>query len=147
MFSSHCFAVPIPSDLKALQKEVLTNASALNEVITSTKAFLEENRSKLTPDQIASIESKLEEAKSKDKLINQRAEESRKDLEKVVTTAIKQESEKVRVQSVKQCNSNIAELNVNILYLLSICHFRQQLLSDLKKVRTKLKDSWTGYPT
>ncbi|XP_062286760.1 dystonin [Scomber scombrus] len=79
---------------QALQKDVLTNASALNEVITSTKKFLEENRSKLTPDQIAIIESKLEEAKSKAKLINQRAEESRKDLEKVVTTAIKQESEK-----------------------------------------------------
>ncbi|XP_035848620.1 dystonin isoform X25 [Sander lucioperca] len=79
---------------QALQKDVLTNASALNEVITSTKKFLEENRSKLMPDQIAVIESKLEEAKSKAKLINQRAEESRKDLEKVVTTAIKQESEK-----------------------------------------------------
>ncbi|XP_042357965.1 dystonin isoform X19 [Plectropomus leopardus] len=79
---------------QALQKDVLTNASALNEVITSTKKFLEENRSKLTPDQIAIIEGKLEEAKSKAKLINQRAEESRKDLEKVVTTAIKQESEK-----------------------------------------------------
>ncbi|XP_075334129.1 dystonin isoform X3 [Odontesthes bonariensis] len=79
---------------QALQKDVLTNASALNEVITSTKTFLEENRSKLTPDQIAMIESKLEEAKSKATLINQRAEESRKDLEKVVTTAIKQESEK-----------------------------------------------------
>ncbi|XP_072247219.1 dystonin isoform X1 [Leuresthes tenuis] len=79
---------------QALQKDVLTNASALNEVITSTKKFLEENRSKLTPDQIAMIESKLEEAKSKATLINQRAEESRKDLEKVVTTAIKQESEK-----------------------------------------------------
>ncbi|KAM7385703.1 hypothetical protein PAMP_001765 [Pampus punctatissimus] len=79
---------------QALQKDVLTNASALNEVITSTKKFLEENRSKLTPEQTAIIESKLEEAKSKAKLINQRAEESRKDLEKVVTTAIKQESEK-----------------------------------------------------
>ncbi|XP_070772625.1 dystonin [Enoplosus armatus] len=79
---------------QALQKDVLTNASALNEVITSTKKFLEENRSKLTPDQITIIESKLEEAKSKAKLINQRAEDSRKDLEKVVTTAIKQESEK-----------------------------------------------------
>uniref|UniRef100_A0A673BG74 Dystonin n=1 Tax=Sphaeramia orbicularis TaxID=375764 RepID=A0A673BG74_9TELE len=90
------------SDLKALQKDVLTNASALNEVITSTKKFLEENRSKLMPDQIAIIESKLEEAKSKAKLINQRAEESRKDLEKVVTTAIKQESEKVRAAAVEQ---------------------------------------------
>ncbi|XP_017268354.1 dystonin isoform X5 [Kryptolebias marmoratus] len=79
---------------QALQKDVLTNASALNEVISSTKRFLEENRSKLTPDQIAMIENKLEEAKSKATLINQRAEESRKDLEKVVTTAIKQESEK-----------------------------------------------------
>lgn len=80
---------------KALQKDVLTNASALNEVISSTKRFLEENRSKLTPDQITVLESKLDEAKSKAKLIDQRAEESRKDLEKVVTTAIKQESEKV----------------------------------------------------
>ncbi|XP_029305110.1 LOW QUALITY PROTEIN: dystonin [Cottoperca gobio] len=79
---------------QALQKDVLTNASALNEVISSTKKFLEENRSKLTPDQIVTVESKLEEAKSKATLINQRAEESRKDLEKVVTTAIKQESEK-----------------------------------------------------
>ncbi|XP_041644812.1 dystonin isoform X11 [Cheilinus undulatus] len=79
---------------QALQKDVLTNASALNEVINSTKKFLEENRNKLTPDEIASIENKLEEAKSKAKIINQRAEESRKDLEKVVTTAIKQESEK-----------------------------------------------------
>ena len=85
------------SHIKALQKDVLTNASALNEVISSTKKFLEENRNKLTPDQIASIEGKLDEAKSKAKLINQRAEESRKDLEKVVTTAIKQESEKVRL--------------------------------------------------
>ncbi|XP_026164653.1 dystonin isoform X3 [Mastacembelus armatus] len=79
---------------QALQKDVLTNASALNEVITSTKKFLEDNRGKLMPDQVAIIEEKLEEAKSKAKLINQRAEESRKDLEKVVTTAIKQESEK-----------------------------------------------------
>uniref|UniRef100_A0A4W6G7E5 Dystonin n=1 Tax=Lates calcarifer TaxID=8187 RepID=A0A4W6G7E5_LATCA len=87
---------------QALQKDVLTNASALNEVITSTKKFLEENRNKLTPDQITVIERKLEEAKSKAKLINQRAEESRKDLEKVVTTAIKQESEKVRAAAVEQ---------------------------------------------
>uniref|UniRef100_A0A8C7UVT7 Dystonin n=1 Tax=Oncorhynchus mykiss TaxID=8022 RepID=A0A8C7UVT7_ONCMY len=79
----------------ALQKDILTNGSALNEVISSSKKFLDENRSKLNPDQIIAIESKLEDAKSKVKLINQRAEESRKDLEKSVTTAIKQETEKV----------------------------------------------------
>ncbi|XP_061645426.1 dystonin isoform X26 [Phyllopteryx taeniolatus] len=79
---------------QALQKHVLTNASALNEVITGTKRFLEENQGKLTVNQIADLETKLEEATSKAKLIQKQAEESRKDLEKVVTTAIKQESEK-----------------------------------------------------
>lgn len=80
---------------QALQKDIQTNARALNEVISSSKKFLEENRSKLTPEQIADIEDKLEEAKSKANMLNEKAEESRKDLEKVVTTAIKQETEKV----------------------------------------------------
>nr|XP_061794508.1 dystonin-like [Nerophis lumbriciformis] len=79
---------------QALQKDVLTNATALNEVISSTKKFLEENQGKLSADQIADIETKLEEANGKAKLIQKQAEESRKDLEKVVTTAIKHESEK-----------------------------------------------------
>ncbi|KAL7384249.1 hypothetical protein ABVT39_026968 [Epinephelus coioides] len=111
---------------QALQKDVLTNASALNEVISSTKKFLDDNRSKLMPDQIAVIESKLEEAKSKAKLINQRAEESRKDLEKVVTTAIKQESEKAaaverleesknKIEGLLDWISNIGNENEKIL--------------------------------
>uniref|UniRef100_A0AAV2JPZ4 Dystonin n=1 Tax=Knipowitschia caucasica TaxID=637954 RepID=A0AAV2JPZ4_KNICA len=79
---------------QALQKDVMTNASALNEVVSSTKKYLEENRSKLSPAQVAEIENKLEDATSKSKVINQRVEDSRKDLEKVVTSAIKQESEK-----------------------------------------------------
>ncbi|XP_045578876.1 dystonin isoform X29 [Salmo salar] len=87
----------VQKEHQALQKDILTNGSALNEVISSTKTFLDENRSKLNPDQIAAIESKLEDAKSKVKLINQRAEESRKDVEKSVTTAIKQETEKEAV--------------------------------------------------
>ncbi|XP_017164339.1 dystonin isoform X15 [Poecilia reticulata] len=96
---------------QALQKDVLTNASALNEVIISTKKFLEENRSKLTPDKIAKIERKLEEAKSKAELMNERAEESRKDLEKVVTTAIKQESEKAAaVERLEESKSKIEGL-------------------------------------
>ncbi|KAL0964650.1 hypothetical protein UPYG_G00327030 [Umbra pygmaea] len=85
----------VQQEHQALQKDVLINAGAWNEVIGSTKKFLDENRSKLTPDQIAAIESKLEDAKSKAKHINQRVEESRNVLEKSVTAAIKQETEKV----------------------------------------------------
>uniref|UniRef100_A0A8C7LIW4 Dystonin n=1 Tax=Oncorhynchus kisutch TaxID=8019 RepID=A0A8C7LIW4_ONCKI len=93
------------------QKDILTNGSALNEVISSSKKFLDENRSKLTPDQIIAIESKLEDAKSKVKLINQRAEESRKDLEKSVTTAIKQETEKeAAVEQLEESKNKIEGL-------------------------------------
>ncbi|XP_078788476.1 dystonin isoform X41 [Oryzias latipes] len=94
---------------QALQKDVLTNASALNEVISSSKKYLEENRNKMTPDQIAIIESKLEEAKSKASLINQQAEESKKDLEKIVTTTIKQESEKAAAVERLEENKNKIE--------------------------------------
>ncbi|XP_058879934.1 dystonin-like isoform X20 [Acipenser ruthenus] len=80
---------------QALQRDVQAGDSALTEVVRCTKKFLEENRGKLQPEQIAMIENKLEEANSKSKLINQRAEESRKDLDKAMTTAIKQETEKV----------------------------------------------------
>lgn len=80
---------------QALQKDIQANVKALNEVISSTKKFLEENRSKLTPEQVAAIERKIEEVKSKANMLNQRAEETRKELEKVVTTVIEQEKEKV----------------------------------------------------
>ncbi|XP_036402094.1 LOW QUALITY PROTEIN: dystonin [Megalops cyprinoides] len=96
---------------QALQKDVQANASALAEVVSSTKKFLEENRSKLKPEQIAAIESQLEDAKSKSKLLSQRAEDSRKDLEKVVTTAIKQETEKVAaVEQLEESKNKIEGL-------------------------------------
>ncbi|XP_055745835.1 dystonin-like isoform X6 [Salvelinus fontinalis] len=101
----------VQQEHQALQKDILTNGSALNEVISSTKKFLDENRSTLTPDQIIAIESKLEDAESKVKLINQRAEESRKDLEKSVTTAIKQETEKeAAVEQLEESKNKIEGL-------------------------------------
>lgn len=67
--------------------------------MSSTKTFLEENRNKLSPEQISALENKLEELKSKANMLNQTAEESRKDLDKVLTSAIKQETEKVGEQN------------------------------------------------
>lgn len=84
-----------PLFYQALQKDIQANINALNEVISSTKKFLDENRSKLTPEQVAAIELKLEEVKSKANMLNQRAEEARTELEKVMTTVLKQETEKV----------------------------------------------------
>ncbi len=150
---------------QALQKDLQANASALNEVISSTKKFLEENRSKLTPEQISALENKLEELKSKANMLNQKAEESRKDLEKVLTSAIKQETEKVRGEkhfhthySTKRfqkielshflhCISFVLALNV-CLYTFFIIFFkpkqfsplyRRQLLNNLKRAKLRLR--------
>ncbi|KAF4105424.1 hypothetical protein G5714_013086 [Onychostoma macrolepis] len=96
---------------QALQKDLQANASALNEVISSTKKFLEENRSKLTPEQVSALENKLEELKSKANMLNQKAEESRKDLEKVLTSAIKQETEKeAAVEQLEESKTKIEGL-------------------------------------
>ncbi|KAK1791418.1 hypothetical protein P4O66_013425, partial [Electrophorus voltai] len=96
---------------QALQKDIQANVSALNEVISGTKKFLEENLCKLTPEQIVAIELKLEEAKSKANMLNERAEETRKDLEKVVTTAIRQETEKVAaVEQLEESKNKIEVL-------------------------------------
>ncbi|MGH0143205.1 UNVERIFIED_CONTAM: hypothetical protein FKN15_078200 [Acipenser sinensis] len=96
---------------QALQRDVQAGDSALTEVVRCTKKFLEENRGKLQPEQIAMIENKLEEANSKSKLINQRAEESRKDLDKAMTTAIKQETEKVAaVEQLEESKNKIEGL-------------------------------------
>lgn len=84
-----------PSFNQALQKDIQANVSAFNEVIRSTKKFLDENRSKLPPQEVDAVELKLEEVKGKANMLNQRAEETRKEMEKVVTTVIKQETEKV----------------------------------------------------
>ncbi|MBN3308874.1 DYST protein, partial [Amia calva] len=95
---------------QALQRDVQAGESALSEVVRSTKTFLDENRDKLQPEKIAVIESKLEEAKSKSKLLNQRAEESRKHLDKAMTTAIKQETEKVvAVEKLEESKNKIED--------------------------------------
>ncbi|KAJ8359996.1 hypothetical protein SKAU_G00165210 [Synaphobranchus kaupii] len=96
---------------QALQKDVQANANALTEVLSSTRRFLEENRSKLQPEQVAAIESQLEEAKAKARLLSQRAEDSGKELEKVLTTAIKQETEKVAaVEQLEESKNKIEGL-------------------------------------
>lgn len=127
-----------PLFYQALQKDIQANVSAFNEVMSSTKKFLEENRSKLTPEQVAAIEHKLEEVKSKANMLNQRAEETRKELEKVVTSFIKQETEKVGrlpllfvsaliITSVPCCTYSVKNVSL----------FRLQLKNNLRRPKTK----------
>ncbi|XP_045861345.1 dystonin isoform X4 [Meles meles] len=83
------------SKQEELQKDMRGSAQALAEIVKNTEKFLKENGEKLSREDKALIEQKLSEAKFKCEQLNLKAEQSKKELDKVVTTAIKEETEKV----------------------------------------------------
>ncbi|XP_051853144.1 dystonin isoform X1 [Antechinus flavipes] len=94
-----------------LQKEMQKSAQALTEKVNNTEKFLMENGEKLSQEDKALIEQKLREAKMKCEQLNQKAEQSRKELDKAVTTAIKQETEKVAaVAQLEESKNKIEDL-------------------------------------
>lgn len=80
---------------KEIQKDMRTSAQTLAEIVKNTENFLKENGEKLSQEDKTILEQKLNEAKTKCLLLSQKAEESKKELDKAMTTAIKQETEKV----------------------------------------------------
>ncbi|XP_030044696.1 dystonin-like [Microcaecilia unicolor] len=94
-----------------LQKDMQAGASELSEIVKNTERFLRENREKLSPEDRAMMEQKINEAKIKFELLSKRAEESKRELEKAVTTAIKQETEKVAaVEQLEESKNKIESL-------------------------------------
>ncbi|XP_062838420.1 dystonin isoform X10 [Anolis carolinensis] len=92
-----------------LQKTMQANTQALAEIVKNTEMFLKENGEKLLQEDKISLEKKLNEAKTKCLLLSQKAEESRKELDKAVTTAIKQETEKVAAREQLEESKNTIE--------------------------------------
>nr|XP_048701192.1 dystonin isoform X12 [Caretta caretta] len=94
-----------------LQKDMLASAQALAEIVKNTEMFLKENGGKLSQEDKTILEQKLNEAKTKCLLLSQKAEESKKVLDKAVTTAIKQETEKVAaIEQLEESKNTIENL-------------------------------------
>ncbi|XP_023556891.1 dystonin isoform X6 [Octodon degus] len=104
------------SEQEELQKDMQRSAQALAEIVKNTENFLKESGEKLSEDDKALIEQKLSEAKIKCEQLNLKAEQSKKELDKVVKTAIKEETEKVA--AVKQLEESKIKIE-NLLDWLS----------------------------
>lgn len=74
------------------------STQALAEIVRNTEIFLKESGEELSQEDRALIEQKLNEAKIKCEQLNLKAEQSKKELDKAVTSAIQEEAEKVLVQ-------------------------------------------------
>nr|XP_009940643.1 PREDICTED: dystonin [Opisthocomus hoazin] len=94
-----------------IQKDMRMSAQALAEVVKNTETFLKENGEKLSREDKTILEQKLNEAKTKCLLLSQKAEESKKELDKAMTTAIKQETEKVAaIEQLEESKNTIENL-------------------------------------
>ncbi|XP_048661518.1 dystonin isoform X29 [Marmota marmota marmota] len=99
------------SKQEELQKDMQGSAQALAEIVKNTENFLKENGEKLSQEDKALIEQKLNEAKIKCEQLNLKAEQSKKELDKVVKTAIKEETEKVAaVKQLEESKTKIENL-------------------------------------
>ncbi|NXH94492.1 DYST protein, partial [Pachycephala philippinensis] len=94
-----------------IQKDMRTSAQQLAEIVKNTETFLKENGEKLSQEDKTILEQKLNEAKTKCLLLSQKAEESKKELDKAMTTAIKQETEKVAaIEQLEESKNTIENL-------------------------------------
>ncbi|NWU92530.1 DYST protein, partial [Upupa epops] len=94
-----------------IQKDMRMSAQTLAEIVRNTETFLKENGEKLSQEDKSVLEEKLNEAKTKCLLLSQKAEESKKELDKAMTTAIKQESEKVAaIEQLEESKNTIENL-------------------------------------
>ncbi|XP_069707562.1 dystonin isoform X8 [Phaenicophaeus curvirostris] len=94
-----------------IQKDMRMSAQTLAEIVRNTETFLKENGDKLSQADKTILEQKLNEAKTKCLLLSQKAEESKKELDKAMTTAIKQETEKVAaIEQLEESKNTIENL-------------------------------------
>ncbi|XP_051060317.1 dystonin isoform X3 [Phodopus roborovskii] len=94
-----------------LQRDMQGSTQALAEIMRNTEIFLKESGEELSQEDKALIEQKLNEAKIKCEQLNLKAEQSKKELDKAVTSAIREEAEKVvAVKQLEESRTKIETL-------------------------------------
>uniref|UniRef100_A0A8B9ILT4 Microtubule actin crosslinking factor 1 n=1 Tax=Anser cygnoides TaxID=8845 RepID=A0A8B9ILT4_ANSCY len=91
---------------KELQRNMHTRAASFASVLKTTEEFLEENKTKMEPGELAALQEKLRRAKEQYQSLQERTEMAQKELECAVTAAVQQETEKVKAAKELEENSN-----------------------------------------
>lgn len=78
-----------------LQDDIQNRAASFASVVKDIEGFLEENQTKLSPQELTALREKLHQAKEQYEALQARTRVAQKELEEVVTSALQQETEKV----------------------------------------------------
>lgn len=81
-----------------LQRSMHSRAASFASILKSTEQFLEENKAKLEPGELAALQQDLQRAKEQYQSLQERTEVAQKELESAVSAAVQQETEKVMCQ-------------------------------------------------
>uniref|UniRef100_A0A8C4YTE3 Microtubule actin crosslinking factor 1 n=1 Tax=Gopherus evgoodei TaxID=1825980 RepID=A0A8C4YTE3_9SAUR len=105
-------------DLPMLQQrqsdvKVSNRAASFMGVLKATEEFLEENRAKMNPGELAALQEKLRLAKEQFQSLQERTEVVQKELENAVTAAVQQETEKVKAAKELEENRSKIESLLN----------------------------------
>ncbi|XP_032936368.1 microtubule-actin cross-linking factor 1 isoform X5 [Catharus ustulatus] len=92
--------------VKELQRSLHSRAASFAGVLKSTEQFLEENKAKLEPGELAALQQDLQRAKEQYQSLQERTEVAQKELESAVSAAVQQETEKVKAAKELEENSN-----------------------------------------
>uniref|UniRef100_A0A8B9CU86 Microtubule actin crosslinking factor 1 n=1 Tax=Anser brachyrhynchus TaxID=132585 RepID=A0A8B9CU86_9AVES len=93
------------ADLKK-QLMMYQGTASFASVLKTTEEFLEENKTKMEPGELAALQEKLRRAKEQYQSLQERTEMAQKELECAVTAAVQQETEKVKAAKELEENSN-----------------------------------------
>uniref|UniRef100_A0A8C3ER95 Microtubule actin crosslinking factor 1 n=1 Tax=Corvus moneduloides TaxID=1196302 RepID=A0A8C3ER95_CORMO len=94
------------SSTQELQRNMHSRAASFTGVLKSTEQFLEENKAKLEPGELAALQQDLQRAKEQYRSLQERTEVAQKELESAVSAAVQQETEKVKAAKELEENSN-----------------------------------------
>ncbi|XP_077193455.1 microtubule-actin cross-linking factor 1 isoform X16 [Paroedura picta] len=105
-------------DVKDLQRSMHSRAASFASVLKATEEFLEENRARLDPGELASLQSKLQEAKERYQSLQERTEAAQQDLEDAVKTVVQQQTEKDR--AAKDLEENQSKIDSLLHWMASL---------------------------
>uniref|UniRef100_A0A8C3SSL3 Microtubule actin crosslinking factor 1 n=1 Tax=Chelydra serpentina TaxID=8475 RepID=A0A8C3SSL3_CHESE len=96
-----------------LQRNIQSRAASFAGVLKATEEFLEENRTKMNPGELAALQETLRLAKEQFQSLQERTEVAQKELESAVTAAVQQETEKVKAAKELEENRSKIESLLN----------------------------------
>ncbi|XP_054854824.1 microtubule-actin cross-linking factor 1 isoform X7 [Eublepharis macularius] len=106
------------SDVKDLQRSMHSRAASFASVLKTTEEFLEENRIKLDPRELVSLQDRLREAKERYQSLQERTEAAQKELEEAVKTVVQQQTEKDR--AAKDLEENQSKIDSLLHWMASL---------------------------